>query len=585
MDQATRPGISQVQVEWGPLTDKLDPPLQAPCRIPSLFSANRLVVYGFVKNCTQAILKAKVDEQEFETIVSTTELNFTEGKMLHQLAARAVIRDYEDGVLSASSSPSDTPIYSVTLPVEDLTSDELKSCFKKKKKKKKCLSEKEAEELGFLEKMDIVHTNQKEYKKSLVEQQEGPNVIAEQLNDVGNISGVSITTVLNESNLDNVEFDIDVTQKENEPDEVVETSSLKELNQISKPTIQGSSASKKWGFSLEAALSPTLQTYSSTSPAYNPTSPAYSPTSPAYSPTSPAYNLTSLAFRPTSPILKVSKAFNPTSPAYLSPSIILHPTFPAICLNSISQTYFSTTAAVSQTMTPQSFTGNMDQKADEEYLDDDIHVESDSEDGDFEVDDDRGSSLERRPRPIDKCFDKYENIEENERTANIIKRCGEQEKSYYSEGTGSEKRSRYLQSEDQSFKSRDRSCDRRARSRDRSRVTRSRKRDTNWYSITKSMDSSTKSRNRRDRSHDRSFDRRSRSRDRSWDNITRSRDSSTKSKERSLDSITRSRDSSRDNRYSRDKSWDRSRGNRSRSRDRSFDSIARSRDSSNKRRR
>nr|XP_034299737.1 serine/threonine-protein kinase fray2-like isoform X2 [Crassostrea gigas] len=448
MDQATRPGISQVQVEWGPLTDKLDPPLQAPCRIPSLFSANRLVVYGFVKNCTQAILKAKVDEQEFETIVSTTELNFTEGKMLHQLAARAVIRDYEDGVLSASSSPSDTPIYSVTLPVEDLTSDELKSCFKKKKKKKKCLSEKEAEELGFLEKMDIVHTNQKEYKKSLVEQQEGPNVIAEQLNDVGNIS-----------------------------------------------------------------------------------------------------------------------------------------------------------AAVSQTMTPQSFTGNMDQKADEEYLDDDIHVESDSEDGDFEVDDDRGSSLERRPRPIDKCFDKYENIEENERTANIIKRCGEQEKSYYSEGTGSEKRSRYLQSEDQSFKSRDRSCDRRARSRDRSRVTRSRKRDTNWYSITKSMDSSTKSRNRRDRSHDRSFDRRSRSRDRSWDNITRSRDSSTKSKERSLDSITRSRDSSRDNRYSRDrswdsitrrrdsstkrrdKSWDRSRGNRSRSRDRSFDSIARSRDSSNKRRR
>lgn len=53
MDQATRPGISQVQVEWGPLTDKLDPPLQAPCRIPSLFSANRLVVYGFVKNCTQ----------------------------------------------------------------------------------------------------------------------------------------------------------------------------------------------------------------------------------------------------------------------------------------------------------------------------------------------------------------------------------------------------------------------------------------------------------------------------------------------------------------------------------------------------
>ena len=54
IEQATRPGISQVQVEWGPLRDKQDPPLQAPCRIPSLFSASRQVVYGLaLKNCTQ----------------------------------------------------------------------------------------------------------------------------------------------------------------------------------------------------------------------------------------------------------------------------------------------------------------------------------------------------------------------------------------------------------------------------------------------------------------------------------------------------------------------------------------------------
>uniref|UniRef100_A0A8B8EL51 Poly [ADP-ribose] polymerase n=1 Tax=Crassostrea virginica TaxID=6565 RepID=A0A8B8EL51_CRAVI len=103
IEQATRPGISQVQVEWGPLTDKQDPPLQAPYRIPSLFSASRQVVYGLaLKNCTQAKLTANVDGQEFDTIVSTTELNFTEGVMLHQLAARAVIRDYEDGILSDS---------------------------------------------------------------------------------------------------------------------------------------------------------------------------------------------------------------------------------------------------------------------------------------------------------------------------------------------------------------------------------------------------------------------------------------------------------------------------------------------------
>ncbi|XP_048771319.2 uncharacterized protein LOC125677345 isoform X2 [Ostrea edulis] len=98
--QATQPGISQVQLEWGPSTNKLDPPLQAPCKIPSLFSGSRQVVYGFVKNCTQAKLMAKVDGKEFDTVVSTSELHFTEGKMLHQLATRAVIRDYEDGILS-----------------------------------------------------------------------------------------------------------------------------------------------------------------------------------------------------------------------------------------------------------------------------------------------------------------------------------------------------------------------------------------------------------------------------------------------------------------------------------------------------
>lgn len=41
------------------------------------------------------------------------------------------------------------------------------------------------------------------------------------------------------------------------------------------------------------------------------------------------------------------------------------------------------------------------------------------------MDDDRGSSLERRFRLIDKCFDENEDIEENESSVNIIKRYGE----------------------------------------------------------------------------------------------------------------------------------------------------------------
>lgn len=41
------------------------------------------------------------------------------------------------------------------------------------------------------------------------------------------------------------------------------------------------------------------------------------------------------------------------------------------------------------------------------------------------MDDDRGSSLERRFRLIDKCCDENEDIEENESSVNIIKRYGE----------------------------------------------------------------------------------------------------------------------------------------------------------------
>ncbi|XP_060075894.1 uncharacterized protein LOC132555562 [Ylistrum balloti] len=100
VQRACCPGISCVKVEWQQHMDTPDQPLQAPNHIPSLFSGSRQVVYGFVPNCTQAYLKATVDNMEISTMVATTELNITQGEMLHQLTARALIRDYEDGILS-----------------------------------------------------------------------------------------------------------------------------------------------------------------------------------------------------------------------------------------------------------------------------------------------------------------------------------------------------------------------------------------------------------------------------------------------------------------------------------------------------
>ncbi|VDI55612.1 poly [ADP-ribose] polymerase [Mytilus galloprovincialis] len=102
-ERACQPGVSGVSVQWIYYA-KHSNIIQAPCIIPSLFNGTRQVVYGFVPNCTQAKLSASVDGNEFCTMVSTTDLNMTKGKMLHQLTARAVIRDYEDGVFSSNNT-------------------------------------------------------------------------------------------------------------------------------------------------------------------------------------------------------------------------------------------------------------------------------------------------------------------------------------------------------------------------------------------------------------------------------------------------------------------------------------------------
>ncbi len=55
--------------------------LQAPQELVSLFSGSRQVVYGFVPHCTMATLKARIGNKHVETMVSTTELGKTQGKV------------------------------------------------------------------------------------------------------------------------------------------------------------------------------------------------------------------------------------------------------------------------------------------------------------------------------------------------------------------------------------------------------------------------------------------------------------------------------------------------------------------------
>ncbi|XP_025926285.1 poly [ADP-ribose] polymerase 4 isoform X1 [Apteryx rowi] len=93
------PGCSSVSIKWQQFDTNAPEPMQAPAQIQSLFNNERLLVYGFILHCTQATLSTVINDEEIQTMVSTTELQKTTGTVLHKLTARAFIRDYEDGIL------------------------------------------------------------------------------------------------------------------------------------------------------------------------------------------------------------------------------------------------------------------------------------------------------------------------------------------------------------------------------------------------------------------------------------------------------------------------------------------------------
>ncbi|XP_065907778.1 protein mono-ADP-ribosyltransferase PARP4-like isoform X3 [Dysidea avara] len=101
LNKAFEPALTSVKVMWQQFDENAPKPLQAPQEIVSLFSGSRQVVYGFVPHCLQTTLKAKIGRKEVETMVSTSEMGITHGKVLHQLTARAIIRDWTDGSLDA----------------------------------------------------------------------------------------------------------------------------------------------------------------------------------------------------------------------------------------------------------------------------------------------------------------------------------------------------------------------------------------------------------------------------------------------------------------------------------------------------
>ena len=82
LQKVAAPALTDVAVEWTRYADHdLEPAVQAPSQVTALFSGSRQVVYGFVDDCMQATLKAMIDGYEVSTMVSTSDLSITKGKV------------------------------------------------------------------------------------------------------------------------------------------------------------------------------------------------------------------------------------------------------------------------------------------------------------------------------------------------------------------------------------------------------------------------------------------------------------------------------------------------------------------------
>ena len=92
-----QPTIREISVDW----KNAKSITQAPKQIPNVFNGERQIVYGIIDGCTYADLVSKgADGELFSCRVSVTPERNVRTDYIHKLAARSMIRDYEEGSLS-----------------------------------------------------------------------------------------------------------------------------------------------------------------------------------------------------------------------------------------------------------------------------------------------------------------------------------------------------------------------------------------------------------------------------------------------------------------------------------------------------
>ncbi|CAF3765986.1 unnamed protein product [Rotaria sp. Silwood1] len=108
LEQIRQPCVTSISIDWhGCLNEEQKFNMQAPKMIRSLFNGMRLTVYRFIENCHKATLTATIDGQEFVTTVFSSTMTTTRGRILHCLTTRAIIDDYDNGLLDVDESENE----------------------------------------------------------------------------------------------------------------------------------------------------------------------------------------------------------------------------------------------------------------------------------------------------------------------------------------------------------------------------------------------------------------------------------------------------------------------------------------------
>ena len=108
LENVRQPCVTSLSIDWhGHVDENQKFNMQAPRIIRSLFNGMRFTIYRLIQNCHKATLTASVDGEELVTTVFSSAMTKTKGRILHCLTARAIIDDYENGLLDMDESENE----------------------------------------------------------------------------------------------------------------------------------------------------------------------------------------------------------------------------------------------------------------------------------------------------------------------------------------------------------------------------------------------------------------------------------------------------------------------------------------------